>query len=156
MFSLFLRERASALLSLPHTYSPKFTNTAIHRRSNMGIFIRHYYRYVARFHVHGLPSSPPRPCLAFYTGPYCANLFDPRAWGSTDDETTNVVTLEFTRIVLAIGVFAIGVELPKAYMWKHLRSLFFLLVPVMTWVCYSYFIQLTVFHNQLLRLNCTI
>ncbi|KAF9479954.1 hypothetical protein BDN70DRAFT_878251 [Pholiota conissans] len=66
-------------------------------------------------------------------GPYCANVFDPRSWGNIDDETTNLITLEFTRIVLAIGVFAIGVELPKAYMWKHLRSLFFLLVPVMTW-----------------------
>jgi len=45
------------------------------------------------------------------------------------------MTLEFTRIVLAIGLFAIGVELPKAYMAKHWKSLFFLLVPVMTWVC---------------------
>jgi sodium/hydrogen antiporter len=31
-------------------------------------------------------------------------------------------------------VFAIGVELPKAYMARHWKSLFFLLVPVMTWV----------------------
>lgn len=38
-------------------------------------------------------------------------------------------------MVLAIGVFAIGVELPKAYMARHCRSIFFLLVPVMSWVC---------------------
>ncbi|PPR07919.1 hypothetical protein CVT24_000899 [Panaeolus cyanescens] len=66
-------------------------------------------------------------------GPYCANVFNPRSWGGDDDESTNVITLEFTRVVLAIGVFAIGVELPKAYMARHWKSLFFLLVPVMTW-----------------------
>ena len=46
----------------------------------------------------------------------------------------DTITLEITRIVLAIGVFAIGVELPKQYMKKHWRSLFFLLLPIMTWV----------------------
>lgn len=74
-----------------------------------------------------------------YPGPYCADIFNPRSWSSSSDpsvieQTTNVITLEFTRVVLAIGVFAIGVELPKAYMLKHWKSLFFLLVPVMTWV----------------------
>uniref|UniRef100_A0A8H7XPH3 Cation/H+ exchanger transmembrane domain-containing protein n=1 Tax=Psilocybe cubensis TaxID=181762 RepID=A0A8H7XPH3_PSICU len=71
-------------------------------------------------------------------GPYCADIFNPRAWSSSSDpsvieQTTNEITLEFTRVVLAIGVFAIGVELPKAYMLKHWKSLMFLLVPVMTW-----------------------
>lgn len=46
----------------------------------------------------------------------------------------NTITLEFTRVVLAIGVFAIGVELPKQYLKKHWWSLFFLLLPIMTWV----------------------
>jgi len=46
----------------------------------------------------------------------------------------NEITLEFTRVVLAIGVFAIGVELPKAYMKRHWKSLLYLLFPVMTWV----------------------
>ena len=67
-------------------------------------------------------------------GPYALNIFDPRSWGNGDTETINTITLEFTRVVLAIGVFAIGVELPKAYMARHWRSLFFLLAPVMTWV----------------------
>lgn len=67
-------------------------------------------------------------------GPYGANIFNPRDWGGGSIETSNTITLEFTRVVLAIGVFAIGVELPKAYMARHWRSLFFLLVPVMTWV----------------------
>ncbi|KAL5512828.1 hypothetical protein ACEPAG_3094 [Sanghuangporus baumii] len=65
-------------------------------------------------------------------GPYCADIFNPRSWGGGDNETVNTITLEFTRVVLAIGVFAIGVELPKAYMARHWKSLFFLLVPVMT------------------------
>ncbi|KAK7677743.1 hypothetical protein QCA50_019295 [Cerrena zonata] len=76
-------------------------------------------------------------CWAFLfgvvIGPYGANIFDPRSWGNGDDATVNTITLEFTRVVLAIGVFAIGVELPKAYMKRHWKSLFFLLFPVMTW-----------------------
>ncbi|KAI0696015.1 Sodium/hydrogen exchanger family-domain-containing protein [Cytidiella melzeri] len=66
-------------------------------------------------------------------GPYGANIFDPRSWGNGNRDTSNQITLEITRVVLAIGVFAIGVELPKAYMKRHWRSLFFLLAPVMTW-----------------------
>ncbi|THV06424.1 hypothetical protein K435DRAFT_773360 [Dendrothele bispora CBS 962.96] len=76
-------------------------------------------------------------CWAFLfgiiIGPYGANIFNPHAWGDSSEETTNAITLEFTRVVLAIGVFAIGVELPKAYMKKHWKSLFFLLGPIMTW-----------------------
>ena len=68
------------------------------------------------------------------SGPYGAGIFDPRGWGNGSEQVTNTITLEFTRVVLAIGVFAIGVELPKAYMARHWKSLFFLLVPVMTWV----------------------
>ena len=48
---------------------------------------------------------------------------------------SDTITLEFTRVVLAIGVFAIGVELPKAYMRRHWKSLCFFLGPVMIWVC---------------------
>ncbi|KAH7915477.1 Sodium/hydrogen exchanger family-domain-containing protein [Hygrophoropsis aurantiaca] len=76
-------------------------------------------------------------CWAFLfgviIGPYGAGIFDPRGWGGHNEEVTNLITLEVTRVVLAIGVFAIGVELPKAYMARHWKSLFFLLVPVMTW-----------------------
>ncbi|KZP23388.1 hypothetical protein FIBSPDRAFT_461868 [Athelia psychrophila] len=76
-------------------------------------------------------------CWAFLfgiiIGPYGANIFNPRDWGGASVETVDTITLEFTRVVLAIGVFAIGVELPKAYMARHWKSLLFLLVPVMTW-----------------------
>ena len=43
-------------------------------------------------------------------GPYAANLIDPRSWGS---DSFNSITLEFTRAVLALSVFAVGVELPR-------------------------------------------
>lgn len=76
-------------------------------------------------------------CWAFLfgviIGPYGANLIDPRVWAGNNGDADNTITLEFTRVVLAIGVFAIGVELPKAYMARHWKSLFFLLFPVMTW-----------------------
>lgn len=60
-------------------------------------------------------------------GPHAANLFNPLSWGNTDQ-----ITLECSRVVLVVQCFAIGVELPKAYMERHWRSVVFLLVPVMT------------------------
>ncbi|KAJ5918541.1 Na(+)/H(+) antiporter [Penicillium verhagenii] len=61
-------------------------------------------------------------------GPHAANLFDPSTWGNVDK-----ITLECSRIVLVVQCFAVGVELPKAYMERHWRSVVFLLLPVMTW-----------------------
>ncbi|KAF9463821.1 Sodium/hydrogen exchanger family-domain-containing protein [Collybia nuda] len=65
-------------------------------------------------------------------GPHVANVFDPRTWGESPD----AITLEVTRIVLATGLFAIGVELPRSYMAKHVRGLFVMVVPTMAlgWV----------------------
>lgn len=70
-------------------------------------------------------------------GPHGANLFNPLSWGNVDQ-----ITLEFSRIVLVVQCFAVGVELPKAYMERHWRSVSFLLVPVMTfgWLATSLFI----------------
>ncbi|KAL7946907.1 alkali metal cation/H+ antiporter Nha1 C terminus domain-containing protein [Trichoderma barbatum] len=70
-------------------------------------------------------------------GPHAANLIDPRSWGSVD-----IVTVEFSRIVLVVQCFAVGVELPKFYMEKHWRSVVFLLVPVMAvgWLLVSLFV----------------
>ena len=93
----------------------------------MGILVRGHHRCVCS-------RVSNADCRLTGVGPYGANIFNPRDWGGGDIDTTNTITLEFTRVVLAIGVFAIGVELPKAYMAKHWKSLFFLLVPVMTWV----------------------
>ncbi|KAF5515830.1 Na(+)/H(+) antiporter [Colletotrichum siamense] len=70
-------------------------------------------------------------------GPHAANLIDPKSWGNVD-----LVTIEFSRIVLVVQCFAVGVELPKFYMEKHWRSVTFLLIPVMTfgWLITSLFI----------------
>lgn len=70
-------------------------------------------------------------------GPHAANLFNPLSWGNTDQ-----ITLECSRVVLVVQCFAVGVELPKAYMERHWRSVVFLLVPVMTfgWLVTSLFI----------------
>ncbi|KAF2216413.1 hypothetical protein CERZMDRAFT_56121 [Cercospora zeae-maydis SCOH1-5] len=70
-------------------------------------------------------------------GPHAANLINPFTWGNVDQ-----VTLEFSRIVLVVQCFAVGVELPKAYMERHWRSVVLLLIPVMTfgWLITSLFI----------------
>jgi Na(+)/H(+) antiporter len=70
-------------------------------------------------------------------GPYAANLIDPETWGSVD-----IVTIEFSRLVLVVQCFAVGVELPKYYMEKHWKSVAFLLIPVMTfgWLITSLFV----------------
>lgn len=70
-------------------------------------------------------------------GPHAANLIDPGTWGNTDQ-----VTLEFSRIVLVVQCFAVGVELPRFYMEKHWKSVTLLLIPVMTfgWLVTSLFI----------------
>jgi len=70
-------------------------------------------------------------------GPHAADLIDPKTWGNVDQ-----ITLEFSRIVLVVQCFAVGVELPKAYMERHWKSVTFLLIPVMTfgWLITSLFI----------------
>lgn len=65
--------------------------------------------------------------FGIFMGPYFADVFDPRSWGSH----TDLVTLEVTRVVLATGLFAIGVELPKSYMIRHAKSLVVMVVPTM-------------------------
>jgi NhaP-type Na+/H+ or K+/H+ antiporter len=61
-------------------------------------------------------------------GPLCADIFDPRSWS----DANNRVTLEVMRVVLATGLFAIGADLPKGYMYKHAKGLVVMVVPTMT------------------------
>jgi len=65
-------------------------------------------------------------------GPHCANILNPRTWGSDN----SIVTLEILRVVLATGLFTIGVELPEKYMAKHAKGLLVMVVPTMAfgWV----------------------
>ncbi|KAK7460476.1 hypothetical protein VKT23_009197 [Stygiomarasmius scandens] len=60
-------------------------------------------------------------------GPYGAGVFDPRSWG----HQSNPVTLEVMRIVLAIGLFAVGVELPRSFMRDHAKGLSVMVIPTM-------------------------
>lgn len=70
-------------------------------------------------------------------GPHCLNWFAPTTWGNTDN-----ITLELSRIVLVVQIFAVAVELPKKYMLRHWFSVTLLLLPVMTfgWLLTSVFI----------------
>jgi len=61
-------------------------------------------------------------------GPHCLNILNPRDWSSTH---SNAITLEVMRVTLATGLFAIGVELPRAYLARHWKSLTIMVVPTM-------------------------
>jgi len=60
-------------------------------------------------------------------GPHVLGIFEPRSW----THVTDLLTREIMRIVLATGLFAIGVELPKRYMADHAKSLLIMVVPTM-------------------------
>lgn len=70
-------------------------------------------------------------------GPHCLNWLAPTTWGNSD-----YITIEVSRIVLVVQIFAVAVELPKKYMLKHWLSVLILLLPVMTcgWLLSSVFI----------------
>jgi len=83
-------------------------------------------------------------------GPRFADVFDPHSWGNNSDnpsdKTSEAITLEVMRVVLATGLFAIGVELPKSYLAKHAKSLLAMVIPTMAigWVivagtCFFFF-----------------
>ncbi|KAJ7598835.1 Cation/H+ exchanger [Mycena floridula] len=63
-------------------------------------------------------------------GPHAAGIFDPRSWTSSTT-ASDKITLEVMRIVLATGLFAIGVELPQSYMARHVKGLLTMVVPTM-------------------------
>nr|CAG8633448.1 14559_t:CDS:10 [Entrophospora candida] len=62
-------------------------------------------------------------------GPYVLNIINPESLGNVD-----ILTKQFTRIVIAVQVMAAGVVLPKAYLRTEFRSVMILLVPVMSWM----------------------
>lgn len=66
--------------------------------------------------------------FGIFLGPYVTNLMDPRSWGQ--GASFNEVTLEITRVVVALDVFSAGVELPPAYLLRHWRTMTCLLGPV--------------------------
>lgn len=88
-------------------------------------------------------------------GPVCLNWFNPLTWGNSD-----TITLEITRIVLCLQIFAVAVELPRKYMLKHWLSVVLLLVPVMTagWLIIGLFVWIIIpglnFSSSLLISAC--
>ena len=84
--------------------------------------------------------------FGIFMGPHFAGVFKPRSWGNDSDKTSEAITLEVMRVVLATGLFAIGVELPKSYLAKHAKSLLAMVIPTMAigWVivagaCFIFF-----------------
>ncbi len=76
--------------------------------------------------------------VGLIVGPHCLKWFVPNEWLGNHD----YLTLELSRIVLIVQIFAVAVELPKKYMLRHWFSVFLLLVPVMAfgWLLTSVFI----------------
>jgi len=74
------------------------------------------------------------PATAFgvLMGPHVTDAINPHSWG----RDTNAITREVMRIVLAISLFAIGIELPQAYMATNAKGLIAMVVPTMAmgWV----------------------
>ena len=59
-------------------------------------------------------------------GPKGAGVLDPNKWGLEDN-----ITQEATRVIVGVQVFAVGVQLPKAYFSRHWKSVGMMLGPVM-------------------------
>lgn len=73
-------------------------------------------------------------------GPHVLGIFNPRSWTGV----TDILTREIMRVVLATGLFAIGVELPTRYMADHAKSLLIMVVPTMAfgWLISATFIHI--------------
>ncbi|KAK0382729.1 LOW QUALITY PROTEIN: hypothetical protein NLU13_9825 [Sarocladium strictum] len=85
-------------------------------------------------------SEPPLATLfGIVIGPRGLAFLRPYEWGIQDP-----VIQEFTRVVVGIQCFAVGLELPNGYMRQKWRALLVLLGPVMTfgWLVCGVFIML--------------
>ena len=91
--------------------------------------------------------------FGIFMGPYFAGVFNPRSWVSNSDE----ITLEVMRVVLALGLFAIGVELPTTYMADHAKSLLVMVVPTMAigWVICAGVYPLWLFASVYSQIHCS-
>jgi NhaP-type Na+/H+ or K+/H+ antiporter len=74
------------------------------------------------------------------------NWISPWIWVDYDEDALNNLTFQITRIVIGIQVMFAGIDLPAAYLRRQWRSLFMLLIPVMTvaWFISAGFILLFV------------
>ena len=73
-------------------------------------------------------SEPPLATLiGIVFGPRGFKVLDPLQWGMSDN-----FIQEATRIIVGIQVFAVGIDLPRAYLARHWKSVAMMLGPVMT------------------------
>lgn len=86
-----------------------------------------------------LAEPPIATFIGLIAGPKGLGIIDPNQWGPTD-----IITQELTRVIAGVQVFAIGVELPRAYLSRHWRSVAMLLGPVMffSWLISALFAYL--------------
>jgi NhaP-type Na+/H+ or K+/H+ antiporter len=85
-------------------------------------------------------SEPPLATVfGIITGPHGIGILTPYKWGFSDD-----VIQEFTRIIVGVQCFAVGLELPSGYFTRTWKSVGVLLGPVMAfgWVVCAAFIML--------------
>lgn len=80
-------------------------------------------------------SEPPLAVLiGIIFGPNALDVLHPRKWG-LDDKALQ----EMTRMIVGIQCFAVGIDLPKHYFYRHWKSIIVMLGPVMAygWVVSS-------------------
>ncbi|KAL1592444.1 hypothetical protein SLS59_009797 [Nothophoma quercina] len=85
-------------------------------------------------------SEPPLATIfGILVGPQGLNWLKPYEWGFQDP-----IIQEFTRIVVGVQCFAVGLELPNGYLKKKWKALLVLLGPVMSfgWLVGALFISL--------------
>ncbi|MCJ1464088.1 hypothetical protein MMC07_002700 [Pseudocyphellaria aurata] len=85
-------------------------------------------------------SEPPLATLVGIAfGPRGAGVLDPQKWGLEDN-----ITQEAARVIVGVQVFVVGVELPKAYLNRHWKSVSMMLGPVMafSWLITALFVFL--------------
>lgn len=85
-------------------------------------------------------SEPPlATLLGLVIGPNGLNILDPQRWGFDDG-----LTQEMARVIVGVQVFAVGIDLPKAYFNRHWKSVAMMLGPVMMfgWIIVAIFVYL--------------
>jgi len=80
--------------------------------------------------------------------PHATNLIRPLQYALGDEETLEIITLYFTRLVLGVQLVLAGVQLPSKYLKTEWKALSLLLGPGMAfmWICTSLLVYAFVPH----------
>ena len=98
------------------------------------------FSQIIRNRLH-LAEPPLATLVGIICGPRGFGIVEPKSWGWEDN-----ITQEFARVVVGVQVFAVGVELPRRYLFKHWKSVAVMLGPVMAvgWLVCSALIYLVI------------